>query len=41
MPLLLVVVIALGMYAVVRIRDMFGANAAVAAAEVNADDEAL
>jgi MmpS family membrane protein len=37
MPLLLVVVIALGMYAVVRIRDMFGANAAVAAAEVNAD----
>ena len=37
MPMLLVVVVALGMYAVVRIRDMFGAGGAVAVAEVNAD----
>ena len=29
--------VALGVYAVVRIRDMFGANGAVAVAEVNAD----
>jgi len=36
-PLVLVVVVALGVYAVVRIRDMFGANGAVAVAEVNAD----
>jgi hypothetical protein len=38
MPLLLAVVIAVGAYAVVRIRDTFGANAAVAAAEGNADN---
>ena len=37
-PLLLVVVIALGTYAVVRIRDMFGANGAVTGAEGNADN---
>ena len=38
MPLLLVVVIALGAYAVVRIRDTFGANAGVASGEGNADN---
>jgi Mycobacterium membrane protein len=38
MPLLLVVVIALGAYAVVRIRDMFGANAVVASGDGNADN---
>jgi hypothetical protein len=38
MPLLLVVVIALGAYAVVRIRDMFGANAGVASGDGNADN---
>jgi Mycobacterium membrane protein len=38
MPLLLVVVIALGAYAVVRIRDTFGANAAVASGDGNADN---
>ena len=37
-PLLLVVVISLGAYAVVRIRDTFGANAAVASGEGNADN---
>lgn len=38
MPLLLVVVISLGAYAVVRIRDSFGANAAVASGDGNADN---
>ncbi|OJZ76383.1 MmpS family protein [Mycobacterium paraffinicum] len=38
MPLLLVVVIALGGYAVVRIRDTFGANGAVSSGEANADN---
>jgi Mycobacterium membrane protein len=38
MPRLLVVVIALGAYAVVRIRDTFGANAAVASGDGNADN---
>jgi Mycobacterium membrane protein len=38
MPLLLIVVIALGAYAVVRIRDTFGANAGVASGEGNADN---
>lgn len=38
MPLLLVVVISLGTYAVVRIRDTFGANAAVASGDGNADN---
>jgi hypothetical protein len=37
-PLLLVVVVSLGAYAVVRIRDMFGANAGLAAGEGNADN---
>lgn len=37
-PLLLVVVISLGTYAVVRIRDTFGANAAVASGDGNADN---
>lgn len=37
MPLLLVVVIALGAYVVVRIRDTFGVSAAVPRAEGNAD----
>jgi hypothetical protein len=37
-PLLLVVVISLGAYAVVRIRDTFGANAVVASGEGNADN---
>ena len=37
-PLLLVVVIVLGMYAVVRIRDQFGAGATAAAADGNSDD---
>jgi hypothetical protein len=35
MPLLLVVVITLGAYAVVRIRDLFGANPLVAAGDEN------
>jgi hypothetical protein len=35
-PLLLVVVVALGAYAVLRVRDSFGANAAVGAGEANA-----
>ena len=38
MPLLLVVVISLGAYSVVRIRDTFGANAAVASRDGNADN---
>src|ERR1700758_3224898 len=38
MPLLLVILISLGTYAVVRIRDTFGANAAVASGEGNADN---
>jgi hypothetical protein len=38
MPLLLVVVVSLGAYAVVRIRDTFGANAAVASGDGNADN---
>jgi hypothetical protein len=38
MPLLLVVVISLGVYAVLRIRDSFGANGAVTAGEGNADN---
>jgi hypothetical protein len=38
MPLLLVVVIALGAYAVVRIRNTFGANAWVASGDGNADN---
>jgi hypothetical protein len=37
-PLLLVVVVAVGGYAVVRIRDAFGANGAVMAADGNADN---
>lgn len=37
LPLLLVVVIALGGYAVVRIRDMFGAGATTAAGDADAD----
>jgi hypothetical protein len=37
-PLLLVVVVSLGAYAVVRIRDMFGANAGLAGGEGNADN---
>ena len=38
MPLLLIVVIALGAYAVVRIRDTFGANGGLASGEANADN---
>ena len=38
MPLLLVVVIVLGTYTVVRIRDQFGADATAAAADGNADN---
>ena len=38
MPLLLAVVIAVGGYAVVRIRDTFGASDAVATAEGNSDN---
>ncbi|ORA80701.1 MmpS family protein [Mycobacterium malmoense] len=38
MPLLLVVVIALGAYTVVRIRDTFGAHGAVTGGEGNADN---
>lgn len=38
MPLLLVVVISLGAYAVVRIRDTFGVNDGVASGEGNAGD---
>lgn len=37
-PLLLVVVVAVGAYAVVRIRDTLGANGAATAAAGNADD---
>lgn len=37
-PLLLVVVIALGAYVVVRVRNSFGAGARVAASDTNADD---
>lgn len=37
-PLLLVVVIALGGYVVVRVRDMFGANGAVSSGDANGDD---
>ncbi|WP_109561392.1 MmpS family transport accessory protein [Mycolicibacter longobardus] len=37
-PLLLVVVIALGAYVVVRVRDSFGAGARIAASDANADD---
>ncbi len=37
-PLLLVVVIALGAYVVVRVRSSFGAGARVAASDANADD---
>jgi hypothetical protein len=38
MPLLLVVVVALGSYAVVRIRDLFGADHHAATADGNADN---
>jgi Mycobacterium membrane protein len=38
MPVLLIVVITLGAYAVVRIRDTFGANGGVAGGEGNADN---
>lgn len=38
MPLLLVVVVSLGAYAVVRIRDTFGTNGAVTSSEGNAAD---
>jgi hypothetical protein len=38
MSLLLVVMVAVGGYAVVRIRDTFGVNAAVTSGEGNADD---
>ena len=38
MPLLIVVVVALGAYTVVRIRDAFGVKDAVTAAEANADN---
>ncbi|ORV51956.1 MmpS family protein [Mycolicibacter hiberniae] len=38
MPLLLVVVIALGAYVVVRVRNSFGAGARVATADPNADE---
>lgn len=37
-PLLLVIVIALGAYVVVRVRDSFGAGAREAASDANADD---
>jgi hypothetical protein len=37
-PLLLVVVISLGAYTVVRVRDMFGADGAVTAGDGNADN---
>lgn len=37
-PLLLVLVIALGAYVVVRVRDSFGAGARIAASDANADD---
>jgi len=37
-PVLLVVVISLGAYAVVRVRDMFGADGAVTAGDGNADN---
>ncbi|BDB44108.1 MULTISPECIES: MmpS family transport accessory protein [Mycobacterium] len=36
-PLLLVVVVVLGTYVVIRVRNTFGANSAVARGEVNAD----
>jgi siroheme synthase (precorrin-2 oxidase/ferrochelatase) len=38
MPLLVVVVVGLGAYAVVRIRDTLGANGTATAAAGNADD---
>jgi hypothetical protein len=38
MPLLLVVVVALGAYAIVRIRDTLGANGTAAATEGNSDN---
>jgi len=38
MPLLLAVVIALGSYVVLRVRDSFGANAFASSADANADD---
>ena len=38
MPLLLVVVVALGSYVVLRVRDSFGANAHASSADANADD---
>ncbi|OHV06959.1 MmpS family protein [Mycobacterium talmoniae] len=38
MPLLLVVVVALGAYVVLRVRDSFGANAYASSADANADD---
>ncbi|PQM47957.1 MmpS family transport accessory protein [Mycobacterium talmoniae] len=37
-PLLLVVVVALGAYVVLRVRDSFGANAYASSADANADD---
>ena len=37
-PLLLVVVVALGSYVVLRIRDSFGANAHASSADANGDD---
>ncbi len=37
-PLLLMLVIALGAYVVVRVRDSFGAGARIAASDANADD---
>jgi hypothetical protein len=36
-PLLLIVIVALGSYVVVRVRDSFGANATVAGGDVNAE----
>jgi hypothetical protein len=38
MPLLLVVVVALGGYVVLRVRDSFGANGYVSGGDANADD---
>ena len=38
MPLLLVVVIALGSYVVLRVRDSFGANAYASSADANGED---
>ncbi|MEZ0365888.1 MmpS family transport accessory protein [Mycobacterium sp. pUA109] len=37
-PILLVVVVALGAYVVLRVRDSFGANAYASSADANADD---